>query len=276
MLYVTEKLILLYTFTQMESKIKFSKYQGAGNDFILIDNRNLHFDGKNEVLIKKLCDRRFGIGADGLMLLQEKENFDFEMIYFNADGREGTMCGNGGRCIVAFAKDLNLISDKTDFLAVDGIHHANLEDHLIDLQMIDVNQIDRDNDAYVINTGSPHYITFKNNLTELDVFNAGYLIRNNETYKTKGINVNFIEKEGNSGYFLRTFERGVEDETFACGTGATAAAMTIALHENRNGKMTIPIRVLGGQLYISFLKEGSSFSEVYLKGPATFVFEGTI
>lgn len=276
MLYVTEKLILLDMITQMEAKIKFSKYQGAGNDFILIDNRNLDFDSKNEDLIHQLCDRRFGIGADGLMLLQKKETFDFEMIYFNADGREGTMCGNGGRCIVAFARDIGLIHDKTDFLAVDGVHHANLEDHLIDLQMIDVQEINRDGEAYVINTGSPHYIIFKNKLADLDVFKAGYEIRNNATYKTTGINVNFIEKEGASGYFLRTFERGVEDETFACGTGATAAAMTVALHENRNGQMTIPIRVLGGQLYISFIKNGTSFTKVYLKGPAKFVFEGTI
>lgn len=276
MLSVTEKLILLDTITLMEAKIKFSKYQGAGNDFILIDNRKLHFDSKNEGLIQKLCDRRFGIGADGLMLLQEKENFDFEMIYYNSDGRAGTMCGNGGRCIVAFARDLKLISDKTDFLAVDGSHHANLENNLIDLQMIDVQEISRDGEAYVINTGSPHYIKFMNNLVDLDVFKAGYEIRNNEIYKTEGINVNFIEKEGDSGYFLRTFERGVEDETFACGTGATAAAMTIALHENLHGQITIPIRVLGGQLYISFLKDGTSFTEVYLKGPATFVFEGMI
>ncbi|UIR56116.1 diaminopimelate epimerase [Sphingobacterium sp. SRCM116780] len=260
----------------MESKIKFSKYQGAGNDFILIDNRNLGFDRKNEDLIKQLCDRRFGIGADGLMLLQAIENFDFEMVYFNADGREGTMCGNGGRCIVAYARDLNLIHDKTVFLAVDGVHQANLEGNLIDLQMIDVEKIDRDGEAYVINTGSPHYITFKNKLADLDVFNDGYQIRNNQTYKKEGINVNFIEKEGDTGYFLRTFERGVEDETFACGTGATAAAMTIALAENRNGKITIPIRVLGGQLYISFLKDGHSFTQVYLKGPATFVYNGTI
>ncbi|CDS92291.1 Diaminopimelate epimerase [Sphingobacterium sp. PM2-P1-29] len=276
MLYVTEKLILLDRITQMESKIKFSKYQGAGNDFILIDNRNLHFDSKNEDLIHKLCDRRFGIGADGLMLLQEKENFDFEMIYYNADGRQGTMCGNGGRCIVAYARDLGIIRDNTAFLAVDGIHKANLDDKLIDLQMIDVHEINRDGDAYVINTGSPHYIIFENNLSDLDVFSAGYKIRNNTTYRDEGINVNFIEKEGESGYFLRTFERGVEDETFACGTGATAAAMTIALHENRNGQITIPIRVLGGQLYISFFKEDFTFTEVYLKGPATFVFEGTI
>lgn len=276
MLYVTEKLILLDIITQMEAKIKFSKYQGAGNDFILIDNRNLHFDSKNEDLIHQLCDRRFGIGADGLMLLQQKENFDFEMIYYNADGREGTMCGNGGRCIVAFARDLGLIHDNTAFLAVDGIHHASVEDHLINLQMIDVQEINRDGEAYVINTGSPHYIIFKNDLVHFDVFNEGYKIRNNDTYKTAGINVNFIEKEGDSGYFLRTFERGVEDETFACGTGATAAAMTIALHENLNGQLTIPIRVLGGQLYISFFKDGNSFKDVYLKGPADFVFEGSI
>lgn len=260
----------------MESKIKFSKYQGAGNDFILIDNRNLIFDRKNENLVKQLCDRRFGIGADGLMLLQQKENFDFEMVYYNADGREGTMCGNGGRCIVAFARDLNIINDNTVFLAVDGEHHADLNENLVNLQMIDVDTINKDGEAYVINTGSPHYIDFRNNLAELNVYEEGYQIRNNETYKVEGINVNFIEKESDSGYFLRTFERGVEDETFACGTGATAAAMTIALHNNLNGQITIPIRVLGGQLYISFMKEGSNFTQVYLKGPADFVYEGLV
>lgn len=183
------------------------------------------------------------------------------------------MCGNGGRCIVAFARDLGIITDKTVFLAVDGIHHASLAADLVNLQMIDVQDYTRDGEAYVLQTGSPHYVEFVKNLQDKNVFQDGYAIRNNATYEKEGINVNFIEAEGD-GYFLRTFERGVEDETYACGTGATAAAMAVALQQNLEGDITIPIRVLGGQLYISFHKKGSHFSEVFLKGPAQFVFEG--
>jgi len=257
----------------MTSKVRFSKYQGAGNDFILVDNRELSFDRSNESLVAKLCDRRFGIGADGLMLLQSKENYDFEMIYYNADGREGSMCGNGGRCIVAFARDLGIITDKTVFLAVDGLHHASLKADLVNLQMIDVKDFHRDGNAYILQTGSPHYVEFVTNLKDKNVFHDGYTVRNNDTYGKDGINVNFIEPEG-EGYFLRTFERGVEDETYACGTGATAAAMAVALQKDLEGDITIPIRVLGGQLYISFHKSGPHFTNVFLKGPAQFVFEG--
>lgn len=257
----------------MASKMTFSKYQGAGNDFILIDNRDNTFDRSNEQLVQKLCDRRFGIGADGLMLLQNKPNYDFEMIYYNADGREGSMCGNGGRCIVAFARDLGIITDKTVFLAVDGIHHASLSSDLVNLQMIDVQNFERDGEAYILQTGSPHYVQFVEKLKDKNVFQDGYHIRNNGTYAEEGINVNFIEAQG-EGYFLRTFERGVEDETYACGTGATAAAMAVALHNGLAGDVAIPIRVLGGQLYISFHKSGHHFTHVFLKGPAEFVFKG--
>lgn len=259
----------------MNKNIKFSKYQGAGNDFVLIDNRNNEFDRLNEQLVKKLCDRRFGIGADGLMLLQQHISYDFEMVYFNADGREGTMCGNGGRCIVAFARDLGIIKSDTDFLAVDGPHQANITDNQVNLEMIDVHTIDQDGQAYVLDTGSPHYVIEVDNLSQYDVFNEGYAIRNNNTYGGKGINVNFVEKEGN-GFFLRTFERGVEDETLACGTGATATAIAMSIKEEKNGPLEIPVRVLGGQLYISFLKEGNTFTKVHLKGPAKHVFSGEI
>lgn len=259
----------------MSQKIKFYKYQGAGNDFVLIDNRNGNFDRKNEDLVQKLCDRRFGIGADGLMLLQGNESYDFEMIYYNADGREGTMCGNGGRCIVAFARDLHIIQDKTVFLAVDGEHDAEIHEDQVNLGMIDVDTVSRDGEAYVMNTGSPHFVTKIDNLQQYNVYQAGYNIRNNDTYGEKGINVNFVEKE-KEGYLLRTFERGVEDETLACGTGATAAAMAMAIDENKNGDIKMPIRVMGGQLYISFHKDGEQFSNVYLEGPANFVFEGEI
>lgn len=257
----------------MKSKLKFSKYQGAGNDFILIDNRQQSFDRGNQALVASLCDRRFGIGADGLMLLQERNGYDFEMIYYNADGKEGSMCGNGGRCIVAFARDLDIISDNTDFLAVDGPHHATLDEELVNLQMVDVDTYLLDGDAYVLHTGSPHYVQFVNELQHKNVYSDGSSIRNSPAYKKEGINVNFVEKE-NDGYFLRTFERGVENETFACGTGATAAAMSVALQLRLEGDVQIPIRVLGGQLLISFHKKEEHFSNVYLKGPAKFVFEG--
>ena len=259
----------------MSKKINFSKYQGAGNDFILIDNRTGCFDRNNVDLVNKMCDRRFGIGADGLMLLQDTNNYDFEMVYYNADGKEGTMCGNGGRCIVAYARDLQIITEKTDFLAVDGPHQADISLDQVNLEMIDVDVVDRDQDAFVINTGSPHFVQKVENLRHYDVYQNGYTIRNNDTYGEKGINVNFVEKE-NDGYFVRTFERGVEDETLACGTGATAAAMAMAIDQNMEGNIEIPIRVLGGQLYISFFKKGSSFTQVRLKGPANFVFSGEI
>ncbi|MFZ4862176.1 diaminopimelate epimerase [Sphingobacterium sp. Mn56C] len=260
----------------MSKKLTFFKYQGAGNDFILIDNRSGGFDRNNESLVHQLCDRRFGIGADGLMLLQAVENYDFEMVYYNADGKEGTMCGNGGRCIVAFARDLGIITHKTVFLAVDGEHIADITADQVNLGMIDVHQVDRDADAFVLNTGSPHYVTEVTNLQEFNVYQEGYAIRNNATYgKAGGINVNFIEAEG-QGYFLRTFERGVEDETYACGTGATAAAMAVALSRDLTGAIEIPIRVVGGQLSIAFNRQGNNFTEVFLKGPANYVFQGEI
>lgn len=263
----------------MAQKITFFKYQGAGNDFILIDNRKGAFDADNVDLVTKLCDRRFGIGADGLMLLNDTKNpeisHDFEMQYFNADGREGSMCGNGGRCIVAFARDLGMVVDNTVFLAVDGIHHADIRLDQVNLGMIDVTEVHRDGAAYVLDTGSPHYVAFVENLSDLDVYREGYAIRNNQTYAREGINVNFIEKESN-GYFCRTFERGVEDETFACGTGATAAAMTVAIAEGRTGAIEVPIRVVGGQLYISFYRKDDRFEHVYLKGPARFVYKGEV
>jgi len=259
----------------MSKELTFYKYQGAGNDFILIDNRNSSFDAENHLFIKDLCDRRFGIGADGLMLLQNTNNYDFQMLYFNADGKEGTMCGNGGRCLVAFARDLGIISKDTVFLAVDGKHDASIQGNNINLGMIDVNQYSMDGEAYVLNTGSPHYVQFVENLENKDVYKDGYAIRNNDSYKEKGINVNFIQQEG-SGYFVRTFERGVEDETYACGTGAVASAMSVALKSGKDGDFEIPIRVLGGQLHISFHKQAHQFSNVYLSGPAIQVFQGKI
>lgn len=256
----------------------FYKYQGAGNDFVVVDNRNGLFDRDNVELVRRLCDRRFGIGADGLMLLQQIEGYDFEMVYFNADGREGSMCGNGGRCIVAFARDLGIIDKATDFLAVDGPHHAEIDQQRgwVSLQMKDVDGVGRDGDAYVLDTGSPHYVTLVDrSLVDFPVAEEGRRIRNNATYKAAGINVNFVEVEG-EGYYLRTYERGVEDETLACGTGATAVALAMATLDGKEGSLAIPIRVAGGNLTIRFVKDGERFRQVFLEGPATYVFKGEI
>ena len=258
-------------------KIKFFKYQGAGNDFILVDNRQSIVNHNNPVMIARLCDRRFGIGGDGMIFLQNIEGYDFEMVYYNADGRPSSMCGNGGRCIVAFAKYLGIIDTETNFLAVDGPHHAKISENgdWVSLQMIDVNDINQDGDAYVLNTGSPHYIKLVNGLESMDVYHDGRAIRNNDTYKAKGINVNFVEPQ-NNGYFVRTFERGVEDETFACGTGVTAVALAMARHNNQTGSLNTPIKVLGGDLNIRFETDGSHFNNIFLEGPAVQVFAGEV
>lgn len=257
--------------------IHFYKYQGAGNDFILIDHRSGPLKSIDNSLIKQLCDRRFGIGADGLMLLLSHDQYDFEMVYYNADGNLGSMCGNGGRCIVAFAKHLNVIDSETEFLAVDGSHYAKIsaEGNWVELQMIDVNQISKDEHAFVLNTGSPHYVKEVSQLKELDVFNAGRAIRNHEAYKAQGINVNFVEDKGDY-LFVRTYERGVEDETYACGTGATAVALAMAKHLHQRGHIETNIEVLGGKLQIKFDYDGQSFSNIFLCGPAEKVFEGTL
>jgi len=255
--------------------IHFYKYQGAGNDFILIDHRMSTLKNIDNSLVKQLCDRRFGIGADGLMFLLSHPSFDFEMVYYNADGNVGSMCGNGGRCIVAFAKHLGIIDNETHFLAVDGEHYAKISaaGNWVDLQMINVQQISKDGNAYVLNTGSPHYVLEVNALETMDVYTAGKNIRNNDTYKAAGINVNFVEDQGDH-LFVRTFERGVEDETYACGTGATAVALAMAKHLHKSGHIETPVNVLGGRLHIKFDYDGQAFTHIFLGGPAEKVFEG--
>lgn len=258
-------------------KMNFFKYQGAGNDFILIDHRMSSLNSVDNALIEQLCHRRFGIGADGLMFLTSHDDYDFEMHYFNADGKLGSMCGNGGRCIVAFAKYLGVIEKETNFLAVDGAHYARISDdgNWVDLQMIDVESITNDGEAFVLNTGSPHYVALKNNLDSFDVFTNGKNIRYNSTYNEKGINVNFVEDKGDH-LFVRTYERGVEDETYACGTGVTAVAMAMAKYKDQTGHIKTNIKVLGGDIKIEFDYDGIKFTNVFLCGPAKLVFEGDI
>jgi diaminopimelate epimerase len=256
-------------------RISFFKYQGAGNDFVLCDNRDNGINHNDPAFIQYLCHRRFGIGADGAMFLQQKEGYDFEMVYYNADGKPSSMCGNGGRCIVSFAKYLGIIKTETNFLAVDGPHYATIseEGDWVSLQMIDVDTITEDAGAFVLNTGSPHYVVGAKSLNQKDVFTDGREIRNSETYAKEGINVNFVEDFGDH-YFVRTYERGVEDETFACGTGVTAVALAMAKKKDLSGQLNTAISVKGGQLNVRFNYDGTRFSNIFLEGPATYVFRG--
>ena len=258
-------------------QLNFFKYQGAGNDFILIDNRDLSFNHEQTALVAKLCDRRFGIGADGLMCLELINGFDFKMVYYNADGKPSSMCGNGGRCIVAFAKHLGIIKEETNFLAVDGPHYAKIAEsgEWVSLQMIDVEKVNKDGEAYVINTGSPHYIKFDEAVADKNVYEEGKAIRYNDTYSQEGININFVEDKADY-LFVRTYERGVEDETYACGTGVTAVALADAVAKNKLGANETAIKVLGGNINIKYNYDGKKFTNVFLEGPAMQVFEGEI
>lgn len=255
-------------------KIPFYKYQGTGNDFVLVDNRASIFDGTRRGIVAQLCNRRFGIGADGFILLQNKEGYDFEMVYFNSDGNESTMCGNGGRCIVQFAYDLQIISESTRFLAIDGPHDAHVKDGLIHLHMIDVENVNKLGDGtYFLNTGSPHYVKKVEQLESFPIFEAGKKVRYSDAFAPGGTNVNFMEMQGDI-LFVRTYERGVEDETFSCGTGVTAAAIAAVKLGASN---PVSIKTLGGDLRVSFdQKSENMYSNIYLIGPAKRVFEGQI
>lgn len=257
-------------------KIHFHKYQGTGNDFIVLDNRDNKYSGLRTHQIHDMCDRRTGIGADGLMMLNTKDGYDFEMKYFNADGREGSMCGNGGRCIVKFAYNLGIHRNEYKFLAVDGEHEAEIDtDGTVSLKMKDVNTILKKQGDFILNTGSPHYIKLVNDVMETDVYEKGRDIRYSKDFEQEGINVNFVEQAGDDKIIVRTYERGVEDETYSCGTGVTAAALVC--YHNENGFNDVEVKTLGGSLTVEFDRsEDGSYSNIWLCGPAEKVFEGTI
>ncbi|QZE12950.1 diaminopimelate epimerase [Halosquirtibacter laminarini] len=254
---------------------RFHKYQGAGNDFVIIDNRENKFDAKDFALVNQLCDRRFGVGSDGLMLLENDDHYTFRMRYYNSDGREATMCGNGGRCIVAFAHHLGLFEKEVTFVAVDGVHQAIMEsDEVVDLEMIDVDFVERIGEDFYLNTGSPHYVVFQD-LSDLDVVKEGRSIRYNARFKEEGTNVNFVSMDKDCLKVL-TYERGVEDETLACGTGVTAAAIAAYVMSGCQYE-GFDIEAKGGRLGVRFqAKSINEFEHVWLKGPAVRVFEGDI
>lgn len=256
--------------------LDFYKYQGTGNDFVMIDNRSLFFPKADVALIERLCDRRFGIGADGLILLENDKDTDFRMVYYNSDGNESSMCGNGGRCLVAYAKQLNVIDTETTFIATDGLHHATVEANgLVSLQMIDVNELKITPDYTFLNTGSPHHVQMVDDLEHFNVKENGAAIRYGELYGKAGSNINFVSQINDDTFAVRTYERGVEDETLACGTGVTAVAIAM----NATGVTSsnaIHLKVQGGKLEVSFDQVGSQYTNVFLKGPAQFVFKGQI
>lgn len=266
----------------MSMQISFSKYQGAGNDFIIIDNRDKLLDKTGSKTIRSLCDRRFGIGADGLILLENDKDYDFRMVYFNADGHEGTMCGNGGRCMVAFAYHKKLIGSSTRFIAIDGPHEATLldtreSDAVISLQMTHVDGIRLIKGGYFLDTGSPHLVVFGEDIDNINVKELGSQLRYDPVFEPGGTNVNFVEVNSEGGLIIRTYERGVEDETLACGTGVTAAAIAAWFSERITATKNINVRAKGGKLKVAFTPNGNDrFSMVFLEGPATKVFDGHI
>ena len=261
--------------------MQFHKYHGTGNDFVLIDDRARAFDETDFARIAHLCHRRFGIGADGLILLRNKPDFDFEMVYFNADGHPSSMCGNGGRCTVAFARFLGLVSDEAHFLAVDGPHDARVEpDGTVRLRMIDVaapQPAGAGKEAVFLHTGSPHHVQFlPAGLAELNVFAEGRALRYGAPYGTAGANINFVEipPDPAQPWPVRTYERGVEDETLSCGTGVTAVALAAS---QRGAASPVRLSTPGGELAVAFEQRADGgFANVWLSGPAVRVFEGRI
>jgi len=255
-------------------KYTFYKYQGTGNDFVMFDNRKNEFPKDNESLVANICNRRFGVGSDGMILLEDDEDTDFKMVYFNSDGKEGSMCGNGGRCIVAFAHFLDIIEEKTVFIAVDGLHEAHIKGDVVSLKMSDVQEINEKPNALYLNTGSPHHVQLVNDLKSFNVIKEGVRLRYG-VYGEKGSNINFVEQNKSGGFDIRTYERGVEDETLSCGTGVTAVALGV-YHMGKTKDKIIAIKAIGGNLEVSFEKHNGLYSNIYLKGEAKQVFKGEL
>jgi len=259
------------------SSIRFSKYHGTGNDFVIVDNRNRVFDSDNNDLVMHICHRRFGVGADGFLLLESSDKGAFAMRYYNSDGRESTMCGNGGRCLVAFARQLGLVKDGelVEFEAIDGLHHAVCMGDIISLKMVDVKGIEELDGGFYLDTGSPHFVRYVDDLQGTDVYKEGSKLRYSNMFGDGGANINFVRYNKAGHISLRTYERGVEDETWSCGTGTVASVLTS--YYRFGGPLIWDADVKGGKLKVSFTPAGrGSFTDIRLDGPAKFVFEGTL
>ncbi len=254
--------------------IFFHKYQGAGNDFIMIDNRMNQIPSLSENIIKALCDRRFGIGANGLILLENHSDYDFKMIHYNSDGRKSTMCGNGGHCIVKFACHLGIQLEQYNFLAIGEEHKAFLKNGKVHLKMIDIGLPEKEGKGWFINTSSPHHVVFNPHVKNMKLVAEAQKIRYSNPYIAEGVNVNFVDS-GEHGLVIRTYERGVEDETFSCGTGVTAAALT-SYYTGRLKQKEIQVHTKGGNLAVTFEADEKGFKNVWLTGTVKFVFKGEI
>jgi len=263
--------------------LRFHKCHGTGNDFIIMDDRRKKFPSKNVKLIAGLCNRRTGIGADGLILLRKHRKTDFEMLYYNADGKIGSMCGNGGRCAAALAYKLGIVTKNSRLTTIDGIHNAEIlsgdsakENFTVRISMSDVSRIKKFSDCIFIDTGSPHCVCFVNDVDKTDVIARGRKLRYDKRFAPGGANVNFV-LSGKDKLQVRTYERGVEDETLSCGTGVVASALTLALNDkNTAGKKTVGVKTPGGNLKVHFTYHNQKFTSVYLEGPAVIVYEGKI
>lgn len=251
--------------------LNFSKYQGTGNDFVMIDDRSESFDMFDASLIQRLCDRKFGIGADGLIVIREADDYDFEMFYYNADGTT-SFCGNGARCAVQFAHERDICGTEVNFKAIDGEHEAQIDKQEVNLKMGSVDGIEEIAEGFFVDTGAPHVIVIAEELETKDVPQDGAAIRYNNNFKEVGTNVNFVEVIGDD-VFVRTYERGVEDETLSCGTGVTATSIVLS---NFGIASPVKVRTKGGILTISYEATENGFENVYLKGPAVKVFGGII
>lgn len=253
---------------------KFYKYQGTGNDFVIIDNRNTSFPKNDTRAISKICNRRFGIGADGLILLENDSHYDFKMVYFNSDGNQSSMCGNGGRCLVAFAKHLEIIENEATFNAIDGLHKATISNEGVRLQMKDVTTIEKREHHTFLDTGSPHHVQVVSDLEGMNLVKEGAKLRYG-LYGEAGSNINFVSPKEDGVFAARTYERGVEDETLSCGTGVTAVALAMH-HIGKTKKKAIAVHTPGGPLEVSFILDKGQYKEIFLKGPAVLVFSGEI
>jgi len=256
------------------TKLPFQKYQATGNDFIMIDNRSEVFPKEDLSLIAALCDRKFGIGSDGLILIEHQADVDFNMVFFNPDGSQ-SLCGNGSRCAVNFANSLGMVNaDETTFMAYDGLHSATIEGDLVNLSMSNVQNVSHEVGGIFVDTGSPHQVRFVDDVSEIDIIPEGQKIRYHEHYQPSGTNVNFVQKLSDQKVYVRTYERGVENETLSCGTGVTAAA--IASH-TLEIKSPVQVATKGGNLSVSYdLDENGGFTGIVLSGPAILVYAGTI
>jgi diaminopimelate epimerase len=261
-------------------KILFSKYHGTGNDFIIIDNREQKVEFKNPAEVSQLCHRHFGIGADGLILLENSTHATFRMVYYNSDGWEGSMCGNGGRCLAAFAHKLGLAGPLAVFEASDGLHQALIpedgdSESLISLRMKDVSGIVKETNCYLMDTGSPHCVVITPDAASVDVILEGRKVRYNDRFRERGINVNFISFRDNVTV-IRTYERGVENETWSCGTGSVAAALASVLEGKNAEPGFVDLEAKGGKLRVRFQRQHDTFIDIWLEGLVAHVYDGEI